>query len=91
MNWWWSVALAAIGIAGLWLAGSNNRAGWAIGLSAQVLWVVYAIATGQWGFILSAVAYGLVYGRNWVRWSAVRQREARFEQMRADLVRGLDE
>lgn len=85
MTWWWSVGLAAVGITGLWLAGSNNRLGWALGLAAQGLWVAYAVATSQWGFILSALAYGFVYGRNWLRWSAARQREAAFQKLRNDL------
>jgi hypothetical protein len=64
----WSYALAVVGIAGLWLAGRDRSVGWAIGLGAQALWIVYALATGQPGFIVSAVAYGVVYGRNWFRW-----------------------
>lgn len=66
----WSVVLAAVGITGLFLAGSNNKLGWALGLAAQGLWVGYAVATEQWGFIASAVAYGVVYARNWLRWNA---------------------
>lgn len=71
----WSFALAAVGIAGLVLAGSRRKVGWAIGLGAQVLWVAYALVTRQYGFILSAGAYGWVYGRNWLRW----RREERVE------------
>lgn len=65
----WSFALAAVGILGLWLAGRNNKYGWAIGLAAQALWIVYAIATNQPGFIASALAYAAVYGRNWWKWA----------------------
>lgn len=79
MNQLWSWALAAVGITGIWLAGRNNKLGWAIGLGAQLLWLAYAIATEQWGFIVTAVAYGFVYGRNWLRWH-------RAEQARVDEV-----
>lgn len=65
---WWSFLLTAVGILGLWLAGSRRRIGWAIGVAAQVLWISYAVATSQWGFILSAVAYGTVYARNMLKW-----------------------
>lgn len=68
MSQLWSWALAAVGITGIWLAGRNNKLGWAIGLGAQVLWVAYAVATSQWGFLATAFAYGFVYGRNWLRW-----------------------
>lgn len=65
---WWSILLAAVGILGLLLAGSKRKVGWAVGVGAQVLWIVYALVTQQYGFILSAVAYAAVYGRNWLRW-----------------------
>lgn len=64
----WSLALAAIGILGIYLAGKKNAWGWFIGLGAQALWIVYAIATQQWGFIASALAYGFIYGKNWLAW-----------------------
>lgn len=68
MSPYWSYVLTAVGVLGLLLAGSRKRVGWALGLAAQPLWVVYAVATGQWGFIISAVVYGGVYLRNWLRW-----------------------
>lgn len=64
----WSFILAAIGILGLVLAGKKMKIGWAIGLGAQVLWIIFALVTHQWGFIISAFAYGFVYGRNWYLW-----------------------
>jgi hypothetical protein len=65
---WWSVSLAALGIAGIWLTGQKDARGWILGVAAQVLWIAYAVATAQWGFILSALAYGFVYARGWHRW-----------------------
>ena len=65
----WSFVLAAVGILGIYIAGKNNKYGWAIGLGAQVLWICYAIATTQYGFIFSAIAYGYVYGWNFYKWS----------------------
>lgn len=67
MSVWWSWALAAVGIVGMWLAGHGNPAGWAVGLLAQALWLAYALATRQYGFVVTAVAYALVYWRNWRR------------------------
>ncbi len=55
----WSLALAAGGVLGLYLAGRKNLWGWAIGLAMQGLWIAYAIVTTQYGFLLSAAAYGL--------------------------------
>lgn len=67
-EWWWSYLLAAGGIAGIWLAGRKDPRGWLLGLLMQVLWAAYAIVTGQYGFLVTAVGYGLVYGRNWLAW-----------------------
>lgn len=82
MHEYWSWTLAAIGITGIWLAGRNNKAGWAIGAAAQLLWLAYALATKQYGFIATAVAYGTMYGRNWWKW---RQREQLESQEAADV------
>lgn len=60
----WSFILAVVGILGLWVAGSNRWYGWAIGLGAQLLWVIYALVSNQYGFLLSAFGYGFVYARN---------------------------
>lgn len=64
----WSWVLTVVGVTGLLLAGSKRKVGWAIGLGAQVLWLAYALATEQYGFIVSAFAYGAVYTRNWLAW-----------------------
>lgn len=71
-EWWWSYLLAAGGIAGIWLAGRKDPRGWLLGLAMQALWAAYAVVTGQYGFIVTAVGYGLVYGRNWLAWRAPR-------------------
>lgn len=68
MSWWWSYLLMAVGVFGLWLAGRKSVWGWAVGLGAQVLWVAYALVTVQYGFVISAVAYGAVYLKNYLTW-----------------------
>lgn len=65
---WWSWLLTAVGVTGLWAAGSRKSWGWLIGLGAQVLWVGYALQSKQYGFLVSAVAYGTVYARNFKSW-----------------------
>lgn len=68
MSQWWSWALAAIGVTGLYLAGKRLAAGWAVGLAAQALWIAYGLATGQLGFVASAAAYAAVNIKNLVSW-----------------------
>lgn len=67
---WWSIILAVMGILGIILAGKKKSIGWAVGLAAQVLWFIFAIVTKQYGFMLSAFAYGFVYYGNWRKWHA---------------------
>lgn len=68
MSQWWSWVLTAVGVTGLYFAGSRRRLGWAIGIGAQALWLAYALTTHQYGFLVSAGAYGWVYTRNFLRW-----------------------
>lgn len=59
----WSYLLAGVGIAGLLIAPHRPRTGWAVNIAAQTLWAVYAVATGQPGFLLSAAVYAVAYVR----------------------------
>ena len=76
--WYWSWILTAIGVFGLYIASRKLAWGFLVGLAAQVLWVVYAVATEQYGFIVSALLYGWVYSRNFKTWrrAAETQKEA---------------
>lgn len=64
----WSIVLAVIGLIGIHVAGKKSHWGWFIGMGAQILWLIFAVVTAQYGFILSAVAYGWMYGKNWWKW-----------------------
>lgn len=74
--WLWSWVLTAVGVFGLFVAGSKRKWGWSVGIGAQVLWVAYALDSGQYGFLVSAAAYGWVYTRNFLRWRAEERRYA---------------
>jgi len=64
----WSWVLSAIGVTGLLLVG--RRYWWAWGVTAlnEVLWIVYAVVTRQFGFIFGALAYIGVHAHNARRW-----------------------
>lgn len=72
----WSLVLAAVGVFGLYLAGRKVWWAWFVGTAAQGLWIVYAVVTEQYGFIISALAYGWVYSLNGVKWVRERRTEA---------------
>jgi hypothetical protein len=68
--WMWSWLLTAVGVTGLWLA-PRYWWGWAINLAGQALWLVYALVTGQYGFLIATFAYGFVFAHNLRRaWQA---------------------
>lgn len=68
---WWSWILTAVGVTGLYFAGKNNKMGWAIGIFAQTLWTAYALSTKQYGFLVSAGAYGWIYVKNYLAWRKI--------------------
>lgn len=69
------LALAAFGLAALWLATGNNAAArrWApvVGLAGQPAWLAYATGAEAWGLLALSIAYTAVYIRGcWVQWGA---------------------
>ena len=64
----WSWILAAIGVSGIYFVGRKTIWGWLILLANEVIWIVYAVSTKQYGFIVSAIAYGVVYVRSFIHW-----------------------
>ena len=65
----WSWLLVTLGALGMWMVGRRMRAGWAVAIVNETLWIVYAIETMQWGFIAGAFIYIGVMAHNWGRWS----------------------
>lgn len=64
----WSWILTFFGVLGIYLAGKKNKNGWLIGIGSQILWVSFAIITGQYGFIVAAFIYGSIYLKNYLAW-----------------------
>lgn len=76
----WSWVLMAVGVTGLYFAGQKKPWAWLVGLGAQFLWLAYALATDQYGFIVSCVVYGSVYLKNHLAW----QRDAKASEPHAE-------
>jgi len=64
----WSYVLAAIGVTGIFFVGRKTIWGWLVLLFNEVLWIAYALITNQYGFILSAIAYAIVYIKSYMLW-----------------------
>ena len=65
---YWSYILAVIGVAGIYFVGRKTIWGWWVLLFNEVLWIAYALITNQYGFILSAIAYAIVYIKSYMLW-----------------------
>lgn len=64
MSW----ALSATSGLMLWLMGNKSKWGPVVGLTNQVLWVVYTVITKQWGLLPGVVLYAAIHARNLYRW-----------------------
>lgn len=60
--------LSALGISGVWLTGEKNIVGWLLGILYNVLWIVYAIFTAQYLFIVVCLVYIWVYANAYMKW-----------------------
>ena len=76
MNPLWSWALTAVGLLGFWLAGRKVWWSWYVNIANQVVWIAYSVLTAQWGFLVGAAFYTVVFVKNAVTWT----REHRAEQ-----------
>lgn len=52
----------------LWLMGNKSKLGPRIGIANQVLWIIYAVWTEQWGLLPGVLAYTVIHVRNAIRW-----------------------
>jgi hypothetical protein len=59
------IVVILVGILGLWLAGNRHPAGWGLATAAYVLWLPYALGSGQAGFSLAVIVFGLICLRNY--------------------------
>jgi len=69
MNPWWSFVLTFVGVIGFLLAGRRVWWSWYVNLACQALWLAYAIVTEQYGFIVAALVYSYVFGKNAILWT----------------------
>ena len=60
--------MSAVTITQMYLAGSQKRSAWALGLANQVLWVAFSVSVQAWGLLPLSGALVIVYTRNWIRW-----------------------
>jgi len=60
--------LAAGGIIQIYLTGKKIRAGWLVGIGTSIAWVIFALHTNQFGFIISAAVFSAIHVKNYIAW-----------------------
>lgn len=76
MDW----VLTLVGLTGFTLAGRKVWWSWYVNLFCQVLWVIYAVRTEQYGFLVSAGVYSIVFGQNALRWQIEHRQQERIKK-----------
>ncbi|QGZ17272.1 hypothetical protein SEA_GIANTSBANE_68 [Arthrobacter phage Giantsbane] len=61
--------MTTVGFTGFIFAGQRKWWAWYINLACQILWAVYALATGQMAFLAFAAAYFVIFGHNAYKWT----------------------
>jgi hypothetical protein len=61
--------MTTVGFIGFIFAGKKKWWAWYINLVVQILWALYALATGQPAFLASAVAYFVIFAVNAYKWT----------------------
>lgn len=63
-----SWVLGITSVYGLYLAGKHDWRGWAFTVACEPVWIVYAILTHGWGFLIGAIGYMVVGIWNLWKW-----------------------
>lgn len=71
-NVYWSYILTIVGLLGFIAVGRKIWWAWFVNLGCQILWFTYSIVTQQWGFLIGAVAYTLIFSLNAYKWTRER-------------------
>jgi nitrate reductase NapE component len=64
----WSWLLAGMGVTGMYFVGRKRWEAFLWLIVMECLWVVFALQTGTYGFIVGSLAYIVVYVRNANNW-----------------------
>jgi nitrate reductase NapE component len=64
----WSWLLAGMGVTGMYFVGRKRWEAFLWLIVMECLWIVFAVQTGTYGFIVGSLAYIVVYVRNAKKW-----------------------
>lgn len=75
----WSWFLGGVGLVGFFLAGRRLWWAWYINLANQVVWIVYSLLTQQYGFLVTAILYTVIFANNALKWTRARHQQTEKE------------
>lgn len=64
----WSWLLALMGVVGMYFVGKKRWEAFLWLILMECLWIVFALKTGMYGFIVGSLSYIIVYARNVKLW-----------------------
>jgi hypothetical protein len=65
----WSFIVTIVGVIGFFLAGKKIWWAWYVNIFCQVLWVIFALVSGLYGFLLGTIPYTIVFVKNAISWT----------------------
>jgi uncharacterized YccA/Bax inhibitor family protein len=74
---YWAWILTGLQVVALWAAGRRQWWAWLLGAGVQPVWIIYAILTGQLGFVPGCLVSAAVQVHNFLRAGAVRAERGR--------------
>ncbi|MFE0490162.1 hypothetical protein [Streptomyces griseoaurantiacus] len=90
---YWNYILGGVdlvGLVALRAVGKKKAVGWLWAMFTQALWIVYSLATLQWGFLVPAVIKCALYTWNWLSWlreDRAVEKAKTHQELAADLVK----
>ncbi len=66
----WSWLLALMGVVGMYFVGKKRWEAFLWLIVMECLWIVFALKTGMYGFIVGSLSYIIVYARNVKLWKS---------------------
>ncbi len=67
---YWSYLLAIVGITGIFFVGKKSPMGWIVLFVNECLWITYSLLSKQYGFLIMAIAYMIVYTKSYREWTS---------------------
>lgn len=76
----WSFIVTGVGLFGFILAGRKVWWAWYVNLGCQVLWFIFGLVTAQYGFLISALVYTIIFTQNAIKWTKERKKKSEKER-----------